>query len=1012
MQIRLAHASIALVVATTVAVGQTTTRVSVGSSGGQANGTSANPSVSADGRYVAFHSNATNLDSFGVGGLFVRDCLLGFTERVCTTASGGPADGDHPSVSADGRFVAFESASPNLVVGDTNSATDIFVRDRQAGTTERVSVATGGAEADAGGYAPSLSADGRFVAFSSYATNLVSGDANGTGDVFVHDRFLGTTERVSVDSTGAQGNGDTYGCSVSSDGRFVTFYSGATNLVAGDTNGAWDIFVRDRLLGTTERVSVATGGAQANEHSEDPSISADGRFVAFWSNATNLIAGDTNGASDIFVRDRQQATTERASVDSNGSQAIGGSSGPSISSDGRFVVFWSGATNLVSGDWNAFPDVFIRDRQFGKTQRVSLDSGGAQADNSSYVPSVSADGRFVAFTSDASNLVAGDTNADADVFLRDRGSQDCNNNGIDDAQDIQSGTSSDCDGNWIPDECDLVQEPALDCDANGLIDSCEITADPSLDLNHDGSLDICPLNCQPFWQTYLGGRLGMDAAIRAMIVYDDGTGPALYAGGSFHSAEGVLANGIAKWDGVTWAPLGSGVTGGEIRALAVYDDGGGPALYAGGTFTSAGGVPADRIAKWDGTSWSPLGVGLSGEVNALAVCDFGSGAQLYAAGAALSLWDGNTWSLVPIPWTYFVQFIADLVVFDDGSGPALYVGCEVSPERALVARWDGASWSQLTGVIGQVASSLVVHDDGSGPALYAGTWSLNWYDGRVWKWNGSSWVVVGILSGHTSGDGTAWRLRSVNDAGGSALYVGGSFLQADGVPAINIARWDGTSWSGLAGGTDDGVRVLCAFDDGGGSSLYVGGDFSTVNYLMANHIASWGLPGGCVPTGTVVCEPGTNGVIACPCSNPPTTAGRGCNNSSGTGGAQLTTSGFARLGTDNLVLTTSGEKPGASSIVLQGSVSSSTGFTFGQGVRCVSGSLKRLYLKTAIAGSITAPGASDLSVSARSAALGSPIAPGMHRYYGVYYRDPVILGGCPAASGFNITQQLDVLWHP
>jgi hypothetical protein len=164
--------------------------------------------------------------------------------------------------------------------------------------------------------------------------------------------------------------------------------------------------------------------------------------------------------------------------------------------------------------------------------------------------------------------------------------------------------------------------------------------------------------------------------------------------------------------------------------------------------------------------------------------------------------------------------------------------------------------------------------------------------------------------------------------------------------------------------------------------------------------------------GIVICEPGQNGVIACPCSNPPTTAGRGCNNSSGTGGAQLATTGFAWLGADTLVFVTNGEKPGASSLVFQAGQVHPSGLVFGQGVRCVTGSANRLYLKTAIAGSVTAPGAGDLSVSARSAALGSPIAPGTHRYYGVYYRDPILLGGCPAGSGFNVTQQLDVLWHP
>jgi hypothetical protein len=259
--------------------------------------------------------------------------------------------------------------------------------------------------------------------------------------------------------------------------------------------------------------------------------------------------------------------------------------------------------------------------------------------------------------------------------------------------------------------------------------------------------------------------------------------------------------------------------------------------------------------------------------------------------------------------------------------------------------------------------------------------------------------------------GTIKALCSFDDGTGPALFACG--LLVDPVTwdyVVEASKWNGSTWSALPGGA--GIICLGQFDDGGGPALYAGGGFTSINHSPANRIVSWGLPGGCVPTGTAICEPGLNGVAACPCSNPPATGGRGCNNSSGTGGAQLTASGSARIAIDSVVLMTSGEKPGASSLVLQGSVMSANGFVFGQGVRCVSGSLKRLYLKAAIAGSITAPGASDPSISARSAALGAPIAPGMHRYYGVYYRDPIILGGCPATSGFNITQQLDVLWHP
>jgi Tol biopolymer transport system component len=461
-----------------------------------------------------------------------------------------------------------------------------------AQVTHRVSVNSRGAEGSDGSYTPLISADGRFVAFASDATNLVPGDTNGALDIFVRDRLNGTTERVSVDSGGAEGNAGSYGPSISADGRYVAYASDATNLVPGDTNGFTDVFVHDRQSGTTARVSVDSGGAQGNKFSDWPSISADGRYVAFESDASNLVPGDTNGVSDVFVRAWQSNYTEIMSVGSSAALGDGDSFTPSISADGSYVAFQSYATNLVSGDTNHFGDFFVRSRSRGTTERVSVSSAGVQGNGVSYgQPSISADGRYVVFASYASNLVPGDTNGDSDVFLRDR----------------------------------------------------------------------------------------------------DATG-----------------------------------------------------------FTS--------------------------------LCDLGVG-----------------------------------------------------------------------------------------------------------------------------------------------------------------------------------------------------------------------------------------GVIACPCSNPPNGFGRGCDNSAATGGAILTASGIAYLSTDSLVFTTSGENPTALSIVMQGNSVISNGVVYGQGVRCLGGTIiRRLFIKTATGGSITAPdfGAGDPTVSARSAAKGDLIQPGQSRYYLVYYRDPVVLGGCPASSTFNATQTGQVTWWP
>jgi Tol biopolymer transport system component len=572
--------------------------MSVSTAGVQGNGGSLSSAISADGRFVAFMSNASNLvpnDTNGFADVFVRDRQLGTTERVSVDSGGvqgnvgGGAGG--LSISADGRFVAFASSSTNLVPGDTNGFSDVFVRDRQLGLTERASVDSGGVQGNNSSSAPSVSADGRYVAFASAATNLVPGDTNGYGDIFVRDRQLGLTERVSVNSAGVQGNFVSQnGLAISGDARFVAFASNATNLVPGDTNSFTDVFVRDRQLGLTERVSVDSGGVQGNDGSYTPSVSADGRYVAFFSVATNLAVGDTNGKFDIFVHDRQVGTTERVSIDSAGVQGNDNSYDPAISADGRCVAFFSWATNLVPGDTNFDGDIFVHDRLLGTTSRVSVSSGGAQANGNSgdNDTSISAEGRFVAFESAASGLVPSDINGVGDVFVRDR------------------------------------------------------------------------------------------------------------------------------------------------NATA---------------FTS-------------------------------------------------------------------------------------------------------------------------------------------------------------------------------------------------------------------------------------------------------------------------LCDPGISTVIACPCSNAPSGSGRGCDNSSATGGAVLSASGIAYLSMDSLVFTTSGEKPTATSIVMQGDAFAANGLVFGQGVRCVTGTLKRLYTKTAVAGSITAPnfGAGDPKVSVRSAALGDTIQAGQSRWYLVYYRDPIVLGGCPAASTFNATQTGQVVW--
>ncbi|MEV0663129.1 TolB family protein [Actinomadura luteofluorescens] len=316
------------------------------------------------------------------------------------------------AVNGNGRYVVFTSAATNLVPGDTNGATDVFLRDRWTRKTERVSVSGTGAEGNGRSFEPSVSADGRYVAFTSQASNLVAGDANGTFDVFLKDRWTGATTNLHVDSDEDQGNSAAFSPSVSADGRYVAFSSGSVNLVPGVDNGYRHIFLRDVTAGTTEAMSLNTAGEPLGDSSSEPSISADGRYVAFTSNASNAVPGDTNDTYDVFVRDRTAMTTTRVSLTASGGQ-FSGSGAPSISADGRYVAFGAGSDDGTS-------HVYRRDLQSGTTQQVSAGAGGASGNGDSGWPSISASGRFVTYESRATNLTPDeDTNEKIDVFVTD-----------------------------------------------------------------------------------------------------------------------------------------------------------------------------------------------------------------------------------------------------------------------------------------------------------------------------------------------------------------------------------------------------------------------------------------------------------------------------------------------------------------------------------------------------------------------------------------------------------------
>lgn len=395
-------------------------------------GDSERVTVSADGRVVVFDSTAPSLvpgDTNNSRDVFAHDLQTGLTTRVSVSSTGiaGNLDSDHPAVSADGRYVAFRSFANNLVSGDTarcldtpmydyeTSCADIFVHDRQTGKTVRVSVGPSGRQANGSSDYPTMSADGRLVAFISLATNLVTGDTNGVTDIFVHDRATAKTTRVSISTAGAQGNEMSTLPALSADGRWVAFATVANNLFPGDTNRTHDIALRDQVANRTTRIPA---DLSPNSQSLGPVVSADGSAIVFYSVANNLSPDDTDNKRDIFLYDRPNNEIILVSRGLDGTSANGVSDNAAISGDGRFVVFSSVASNLVPGDTNHYRDVFRYDRLTGAIERVSVGANGEEATGESNTAAASGDGQVVAFTSRASNLVAGDANDGWDAFAR------------------------------------------------------------------------------------------------------------------------------------------------------------------------------------------------------------------------------------------------------------------------------------------------------------------------------------------------------------------------------------------------------------------------------------------------------------------------------------------------------------------------------------------------------------------------------------------------------------------
>jgi hypothetical protein len=374
-------------------------------------------------------------------------------------------------------------------------------------------------------------------------------------------------------------------------------------------------------------------------------------------------------------------------------------------------------------------------------------------------------------------------------------------------------------------------------------------------------VSVAPLvlqgTCSPQWLPTFGAQPGMDGDVSALAVFDDGTGPALYAGGGFDVAGAGAASEIARWDGAAWVPVGSGITNGFVYALTVFDDGSGPALYVGGGFAQVAGLAVNGIARWDGTTWSSLGSGFAGSLGAakaMTVFDDGSGPALHVTGYFTSVdgvpanyvakWDGAAWSALG---SGLDGPGAALTTWDDGNGPALCIGGDFlqagGTSASAIASWNGTVWSSLGGGVGGVSpfvAALAVFDDGNGVALHAGgtfTSAGGIPASRIARWNGASWSALG-----SGVNDSVVSLVTHDDGGGAALHVGGRFTSAGGTAVEQLAKWDGTAWS--APGDMGGpplllVSALASFDDGGGARLVAAGWFVDSRVILTSRIASW-----------------------------------------------------------------------------------------------------------------------------------------------------------------------------
>ncbi|TAE80801.1 MAG: hypothetical protein EAZ74_05990 [Alphaproteobacteria bacterium] len=549
-------------------------RISVTNLAEEGNESSHNPSFSPDGTKIVFHSSATNFienDANGWRDVFVKDSVTGEITSISTNSTGeqGNLWSYDGRFSPDGTKIVFHSGANNLIENDINAWNAIFIKDLLTNEVMRVDVSALGEPLDGSSYNARFSPDGTKIIFESSASNLVEGDTNGWDDLFIKDLLTNELTRVSVNALGEEGNGWFYNGSFSPDGTKIIFESWADNLIAEDSNGEEDIFMKDLLTGEITRLSTNFFGEEGTLRSHNPQFSPDGTQVLFTSWADNLVENDTNNLPDIFVKDIISGEVLRVNTNAMGEQLDGWSFGTAnFSPDGTQVVFESLSSTLVEDDTNGWYDIFVKDLRTGEVSIVSRTPTDEQANGWSRNPSFSPDGMSIVFESQANNLVENDSNEHWDIFHVTLSDTETEFSAFDDVQTTTQNTSLFIDvlANDRVFVTDILEIVSIEDVVGGtaIVDGNQVLFTPTIDFVGEAS----------FFYTATDGQTISDAQVTVTVLPSEDTPYTIISG----TEDAEILTGSSERDVIEGFDGGDLLYGNEEHDI-LYGDAGADTLW-------------------------------------------------------------------------------------------------------------------------------------------------------------------------------------------------------------------------------------------------------------------------------------------------------------------------------------------------------------------------------------------------------------------------------------------------